>query len=76
MTRPATVDPVPFLARQLADWLVLWTFHRRGVVAAVEAMNSAGGCGRGEDEVWRLTTTAPPPVSGAQPGCRAPRAPC
>jgi hypothetical protein len=57
MTRPATVDPVPFLARQLADWLVLWTFHRRGVVAAVEAMNSAGGCGRGEDEVWRCWDT-------------------
>jgi hypothetical protein len=50
-------DPVPFLARQVANWMVLWTFHRRGVGAAIEAMNNAGGCGRGEDGVWRFWDT-------------------
>jgi hypothetical protein len=57
MTRPSTADLVPFLARWLASWLVLWASHDRGAAAAVVAMNSAGGCGWGEDGVWRCWDT-------------------
>lgn len=51
LTLRPVVDAVSYLARAAGDWLVLWTFHHRGLVEA------RGGCGTDEDGGWRSWDT-------------------
>lgn len=57
MSAPAGVDRVPYLARASVSWLVLWTFHRRGLPGAVEVLGARGRCGVEADGVWRSWDT-------------------
>jgi hypothetical protein len=54
LTLRPVVDAVSYLARAAGDWLVLWTFHHRGLV---EALGARGGCGTDEDGGWRSWDT-------------------